>query len=659
MAQGQQSTIDAPDTLPPDFFDKKKLAASGPQPAKPPAAQAAPDTLPGDFFDKKDEPSAVSRFNESLSTGLGSEPGFVDTLKAAGSGLKHMATHPIDSASLLLHGAADAQQQVIDKAYEEQHSPDFWTKVRGVVRGAESAIPVAGPLLSKAGDEFRSGNFAGGVGTTAALAAPAAMEPAAGAARAGITKVNAARTALAEKTVGPLVYENVGETGADVRMGVNPERGLTKEGLGGPFTGKQGLIEDAEARTAELKTSANSILKNHANSGNLIDAGPLIDQAIDKAIKNTEKVAGSTERLEGLRTALKTKYGPTEGHPLEINQLKSEIQEAAANVGAYKNTQPVEASVAAAMGDAANRIKEAVNKEVPEAADLNQRMADLIDARRGLERKVNAERGQSIFGDFHQGMVGRMLNRTVGSAPARTTLARALMTGLTEDVPPPVKATPFTPVPQYNRPAGPAFQAPEPPIQKPVGVLPTVGFPAQPDLWAGGGERAPRPGWETPQRIQTSPGSYGAEAAAEARRRSMGVQGSLAPRSSFGPPFEPKANRPTPPAEPRPAVAKPFSKAAKAAEPAYAYRVRSQGEEGVPISESSHAHATTALEDAQRLVPGRKMTMKDEPQEIVKIDLSKLKEGKDYTRLPREGQPDWIKLHRPLKEDEVQIVKPQ
>lgn len=38
MAQGQQSSVDdAPDTLPPDFFDKKN---------------SAPDTLPGDFFEK-------------------------------------------------------------------------------------------------------------------------------------------------------------------------------------------------------------------------------------------------------------------------------------------------------------------------------------------------------------------------------------------------------------------------------------------------------------------------------------------------------------------------------------------------------------------------------------------------------------------------------
>jgi hypothetical protein len=52
MAQGQGSTatIDAPDTLPSDFFEKK-------------AAQGAPDTLPADFFDNKPAAKPVPAAN--------------------------------------------------------------------------------------------------------------------------------------------------------------------------------------------------------------------------------------------------------------------------------------------------------------------------------------------------------------------------------------------------------------------------------------------------------------------------------------------------------------------------------------------------------------------------------------------------------------------
>lgn len=90
----------------------------------------------------------------------------------------------------------------------------------------------------------------------------------------------------------------------------------------------------------------------------------------------------------------------------------------------------------------------------------------------------------------------------------------------------------------------------------------------------------------------------------------------------------------------------------------FAYRVRNQGEEGLPIggSKSSSAHATTTLEDAQQLAPGRE-AVTGEKQEVVRYDLSKLKEGKDYVRVKRAGQPDWIRMLRPLREADLQAAQ--
>jgi hypothetical protein len=67
MAQGQSGSAvaDAPDTLPSDFFDKKK-----------PAAGEAPDTLPGNFFDEAQEepsekelPSSTPRLRKAVAAG--------------------------------------------------------------------------------------------------------------------------------------------------------------------------------------------------------------------------------------------------------------------------------------------------------------------------------------------------------------------------------------------------------------------------------------------------------------------------------------------------------------------------------------------------------------------------------------------------------------
>lgn len=87
----------------------------------------------------------------------------------------------------------------------------------------------------------------------------------------------------------------------------------------------------------------------------------------------------------------------------------------------------------------------------------------------------------------------------------------------------------------------------------------------------------------------------------------------------------------------------------------FAYRSRDIGEKGVPADQRSHAHATTDLGDLQQLAPGR-ASITGKGQEFVRTDLSKLTEGKDYVRMQRAGQPDWIRFLRPLDEGEIEVV---
>jgi hypothetical protein len=275
------------------------------------------------------------------------------------------------------------------------------------------------------------------------------------------------RERAAKKLVSPMVYENVGEAAADRRMGTSPESGIVNEGH--VAMSKEGLLKQMQSRVVDLKKSADNILQNHPNANTAIDAEPLIDQAINEAIKGTEKVAGGTDRLEALRQALKTKYGTIKGTPFEMNKLKTDIQSSANNLGAYKNTQPVEAGAADAMKNVARLIKEKVNESIPQAAELNNRMSDSIDAQAGLQKKIDAEKGRSIFGGFHEGAVSTMLNRTLGSAPIRTGAARLLNIGNVEKVPP-IRTTPFAP----QNPGGLAPVGGTPPPQggglQPVGT---------------------------------------------------------------------------------------------------------------------------------------------------------------------------------------------
>lgn len=131
-----------------------------------PAQGAAPGAAPATPTPAPPRPGAFTRFRQGLRTTMGFEPeGTVrGDLSQIGEGLKDEFTHPVESGKALLEGMGQSQQEVVDKAYQEQHSPNLSTKVKGFVRGAESAVPLVGPWLSHAGDTFSEGNYAGGAG---------------------------------------------------------------------------------------------------------------------------------------------------------------------------------------------------------------------------------------------------------------------------------------------------------------------------------------------------------------------------------------------------------------------------------------------------------------------------------------------------------------
>lgn len=94
--------------------------------------------------------------------------------------------------------------------------------------------------------------------------------------------------------------------------------------------------------------------------------------------------------------------------------------------------------------------------------------------------------------------------------------------------------------------------------------------------------------------------------------------------------------------------------AVKNNKPHWAYRTRDVGETGVPDTDS-HAHATSTLEDAKRLAPGKE-SVNGKPQEIVKFDLNKLKSHQYSTFSGPRGTP-WIKVHGGLPEEAVEKVE--
>src|SRR5271166_2924057 len=125
--------------------------------------------------------NSENSFKESMRGAMGFDPkgGFKSDIKDIGTGFKHEATDPLDSVRLLLQSMSKAQQGTIDRAYQEQQSPNLGTKAHGFVRGLYSAIPGLGPLLERAGEQTEAGHYKGAAGTmTPILAGQVLKSPA-------------------------------------------------------------------------------------------------------------------------------------------------------------------------------------------------------------------------------------------------------------------------------------------------------------------------------------------------------------------------------------------------------------------------------------------------------------------------------------------------
>lgn len=145
MAQGQTSAtaVDSPDTLPADFFDKKKQGST------------APDILPGNFFETKAtaaQPKPTGSFNDDAlrgatqATGIGATPskGFFEKatnyLNNVTGDVKHGTDATFFGKALKSMGAPGTESGVSEGTSDYMASP-----VLGPVKAATGATEIAQP----------------------------------------------------------------------------------------------------------------------------------------------------------------------------------------------------------------------------------------------------------------------------------------------------------------------------------------------------------------------------------------------------------------------------------------------------------------------------------------------------------------------------------
>lgn len=283
--------------------------------------------------------------------------------------------------------------------------------------------------------------------------------------------LNKARPKLSNSIVGPLVKTPVSATLENSRFGRNPAQAITDEGLVGT---REGVLKQADSRIKQLSDAVDQRLLNHPNAGAVVDAAPIIDSAIDNAVNAAQKTgnAGIETRLEALRTALKTQYGPTKGSPYAINQLKRQIGEVGSDVGAFKSTDPIEASAASAMADVYGGLKRAVNTHAPEVMPLNERTANLVSAKTALKRNIALDTNKSaISGMSVTNAPFKIAEKTLLSPLARTFMGRVVNAGNKLGIPPEVQ----------NVISSQQFRAPDAPPLAPPNV-PSADIPRPADF---------------------------------------------------------------------------------------------------------------------------------------------------------------------------------
>lgn len=155
-------------------------SGGGTPPKTAPTPNAIPAVLPGAGTDIQQEQERYKRSNplqragSSFDSGFGIPQSVQEHPSEAAKGVGLAVLHPgleWESLKSMYHGMSKDQQDLIDRAYFDQHQPGFSNKAAGFALGIYSAIPFVGPAIVHALDQWHSGDKAGAVGSLGAVLA--------------------------------------------------------------------------------------------------------------------------------------------------------------------------------------------------------------------------------------------------------------------------------------------------------------------------------------------------------------------------------------------------------------------------------------------------------------------------------------------------------
>ena len=424
-----------------DEWDQYKVTAAAPAASAKPSGPAADIEAEQERYKNA---SWIERGMSSLDSGFGIPQSVqehpVTALKGVGLAIRHPGLE-LDSLQEMWNGMNESQQKVFERAFALQDKGGAANKAKAFAMATAAYIPMFGPAVVNAVDQWRSGDKAGAVGSLLAIAtqvaAPKVAESAAGEVPKGwepAPKVGASRSPALKK----LVTKTVAENAADAAETAKENAATTKTHLA-----KTKAIEESN-RAAQAKhqqsvdNAARENLKGHikhlsekadvehanAESGAAQEArsnlerdirqdSEMLDVKTEKARHDAlaegnkrysavnEKlspIAGDTEALTGALHDSMSRISGTETQPPILKSISDRLGEAEdSGIGgvAYSDLQGYyselgrELSKGTLPGDvysAYDTMHEAIGEEMQKIADAHGAGQQLTDARADWKR---------------------------------------------------------------------------------------------------------------------------------------------------------------------------------------------------------------------------------------------------------------------------------
>lgn len=345
-----------------------------------PLASSSPDQSTDNVQQpEQPQPSAASRLGNNLATGLGAMPGTNEEVKQK---LVQIANHPVDTTTQFAKGVLDAQGELAHKA------KDAWQKGDHVGAAAYALyylMPGIGPQLAKSGEQYSSGDIAGGLGTNLAVAGQLAagkLAPAAVAEEPGFAAAEAtnAKTALAGKAPVTTSASELAPTGKVLKdTGETIKSDLEQKPAGQyPHTPEDVQSELAKHKTNTTKKAVGEKVQSSAQA--LRDTkGKAVGAAKDQVEASLQGVADNTAEPSSF---------PKDGHlATTAKSVLDDIGSANQLAGAKDPDMADVEAMAGHLQKGANAQGEPLSVDPKQADSINRAFSAKID---GLQAKAEA-----------------------------------------------------------------------------------------------------------------------------------------------------------------------------------------------------------------------------------------------------------------------------